>query len=231
MATESPVRMVESSRSRKWPSPKDAATFGPPLRSMAAEELGLLVKGHGLHKDQSDMIPNRSGSAPPSIEGSFAAIRNLLTQQNARMNSSISSLTNTRKNFEYEEQMRSDPAYLAYYRSNVHLNPRLPPPLVSAENRHLLTSQDDSSNRSLHAFRGSLSTHKEETEEDSSFRPTSDNLEQNGCTVMPGKNMASLPSRHKSLVDLIQVWNTTSGFTKIFALLNHDLICLSMCCY
>ncbi|KAJ0075459.1 hypothetical protein Patl1_35219 [Pistacia atlantica] len=45
---------------------------------MAAEELGLLLKGNRFHGDQTDMIPNRSGSAPPSMEGSFAAIGNLL---------------------------------------------------------------------------------------------------------------------------------------------------------
>ncbi|MCD7452356.1 hypothetical protein HAX54_016284 [Datura stramonium] len=32
-----------------------------------------------------------------------------------------------------EEQLRSDPAYIAYYYSNVNLNPRLPPPLLSKE--------------------------------------------------------------------------------------------------
>lgn len=217
MATESPVRMVESSRGGKWPSTKDSAAFGSPLRSMAAEELGLLMKGHGLQRDQSDLIPNRSGSAPPSIEGSFVAIRNLLTQQNMKVNPSFASLTDSLKNLESEEQLRSDPAYLAYYCSNVHLNPRLPPPLASSENLHLLhriagsgnnyrlTSQDDSGNGSLHLFRGSLSTHKEETEEDSSSKPASDNLEENDSAFFPGKNMASLASRHKSLVDLIQV--------------------------
>uniref|UniRef100_A0A6P4AFH2 pumilio homolog 5 n=1 Tax=Ziziphus jujuba TaxID=326968 RepID=A0A6P4AFH2_ZIZJJ len=216
MATESPVRMVESSRGGEWPSTKDTATFGSPLRSMAAEELGLLMKGHGLHRDQSDLIPNRSGSAPPSIEGSFAAIRNLLNQQNVNVNQNFASLTNTLKNFESEEQLRSDPGYLAYYCSNVHLNPRLPPPLASLENRHLLhriagsgnnyrlTSQDDSGNGSLHLFRGSLSTHKEESEEDSSSKQASDNLEENDSALFTGKNMASLASRHKSLVDLIQ---------------------------
>ncbi|MDD0148670.1 hypothetical protein PSY31_23575, partial [Shigella flexneri] len=32
-----------------------------------------------------------------------------------------------------EEDLRADPAYLSYYYSNVNLNPRLPPPLLSRE--------------------------------------------------------------------------------------------------
>ena len=82
MAMESPMRVVETSRGTKWPSSEDAATFGSPLRSMAVEELGLFMNDPSLHKHQADLVPNRSGSAPPSMEGSFAAIRNLLIEQN-----------------------------------------------------------------------------------------------------------------------------------------------------
>ena len=82
MAMESPMRVVETSRGTKWPSLEDAATFGSPLRSMAVEELGLFMNDPSLHKHQADLVPNRSGSAPPSMEGSFAAIRNLLIEHN-----------------------------------------------------------------------------------------------------------------------------------------------------
>ncbi|KAI9161765.1 hypothetical protein LWI28_020489 [Acer negundo] len=61
---------------------------------MAAEELGLLLNGNRFLGDQTNMIPNRSGSAPPSMEGSFAAIGNLLAKQNSSLNSSSSSLSN-----------------------------------------------------------------------------------------------------------------------------------------
>lgn len=52
----------------------------------------------------------RSGSAPPTVEGSLSAI--------GRLN---------------DDELRSDPAYLSYYYSNVNLNPRLPPPVLSKE--------------------------------------------------------------------------------------------------
>ncbi|KAL2490633.1 Pumilio3 [Abeliophyllum distichum] len=35
--------------------------------------------------------------------------------------------------FMSEEDLRSDPSYSSYYHSNVNLNPRLPPPIMSRE--------------------------------------------------------------------------------------------------
>ncbi|XP_073009776.1 pumilio homolog 2-like isoform X1 [Typha latifolia] len=59
----------------------------------------------------------RSGSAPPTVEGSLTAVGGLFGA-----NSFLS-----------EEELRSDPAYLSYYYSNANLNPRLPPPVLSKE--------------------------------------------------------------------------------------------------
>lgn len=208
MATESPMRMVESGGARKWSSSKDSAVLGSPLRSMAAEELGLLLKRQGFHGDETDTIPSRSGSAPPSMEGSFAAIGNLLAQHNSGMSSSLESLGSVIENCESEEQLRSDPAYFAYYCSNVNLNPRLPPPLLSRENRRLVHHiggfgnnwRPESGNGSLQLPKSSLSTHKEEPNEDRSPRGASEN----SGVYISGQNTTSLAGRHKSLVDLIQ---------------------------
>uniref|UniRef100_A0A6N2LN22 PUM-HD domain-containing protein n=1 Tax=Salix viminalis TaxID=40686 RepID=A0A6N2LN22_SALVM len=208
MATESPVRMVESGGARKWSGSKDSAALGSPLRSMAAEELGLLLKGQGFHGDEAGTIPCRSGSAPPSMEGSFAAIGNLLAQHNSGLSSSMESLGSVIENCESEEQLRSEPAYFAYYCSNVNLNPRLPPPLLSRENRRLVHHiggfgnnwRPESGNGSLQLPKSSLSTHKEEPNEDRSPRGASEN---SGVHI-PGQNTTSLAGRHKSLVDLIQ---------------------------
>ncbi|CAI0410055.1 unnamed protein product [Linum tenue] len=216
MATESPVRMVEGCGARKWSSSKDAAIYGSPLKSLAAEELGLLLKGHRIHGDQTESVPSRSGSAPPSMEGSFAAIGNLLAQQNLSMTSSLESLHNAIENCESEEQLRSDPAYFAYYCSNVNLNPRLPPPLLSRENRRLVrhigglgsnwrgASVDDSGDVSLHLSGGSLSTHKEEPEDERSPREASENSLDNGTLLVSEHSASFAAGRHKSLVDLIQ---------------------------
>lgn len=62
--------------------------------------------------DRGDFEVFRSGSAPPTVEGALgAAAGGLLV----------------------DDELRSDPAYQSYYYSNAHLNPRLPPPLLSKE--------------------------------------------------------------------------------------------------
>ncbi|KAH1100675.1 hypothetical protein GLYMA_13G099300v4 [Glycine max] len=88
MATESPIRISEAGS--KWPSLKEAATFGSPSRHMATEDLGIFLNGHRFHGSGKDAVPNRSGSAPPSMEGSFLAIENLLSQNTTR-NASLGS--------------------------------------------------------------------------------------------------------------------------------------------
>ncbi|XVF23319.1 hypothetical protein REPUB_Repub13aG0027400 [Reevesia pubescens] len=213
MATESPMRLIESSGATNWRSSKDALVFGSPLKDMEVEELSLLLKGQRIHGDQTETVPSRSGSAPPSMEGSFAALGNVLAQKNASLTSSLASLSSIIENCESEEQLRSDPAYFAYYCSNINLNPRLPPPLISRENRRLArhiggfghnwraTSIDDSGNGSLPFYRTSLSTHKEEPE-DGSPRQASDKWTED--SYMSLLEQDSLTGRHKSLVDLIQ---------------------------
>src|SRR4051812_1685494 len=124
MATESPIRISEAGG--KWPSHIEASAFGTPPRNMGTEDLGILLKGHRFRGSSKDVAPNRSGSAPPSMEGSFLAIENLLPLQNTQ-DASLTTLSRAVKNCESEDQLRADPAYLAYYNSNVNLNPRLPP--------------------------------------------------------------------------------------------------------
>ncbi|XP_061355841.1 pumilio homolog 6, chloroplastic-like isoform X2 [Gastrolobium bilobum] len=213
MATESPIRISEAGG--KWPSLKEAATFGSPSHDMVTEDLGILLKGHRFHGIGKDVAPNRSGSAPPSMEGSFLAIENLLPQHNSTQNASLATLSRAMQKCDSEEQLRADPAYLAYYSSNVNLNPRLPPPLTSWENRHLgrhigsfsnnwgLSSADDSSKSSLHFPQGTLSTHKEESEDDSPQQPY-DNEIVKTSGIWRRSDVASLSSQHKNVVDLIQ---------------------------
>ncbi|KAK4839214.1 hypothetical protein QYF36_020125 [Acer negundo] len=251
MATESAMRIVEVSVTGNRPSSKDSAIFGSRLKNMAAEELGLLLNGNRFNGDQTDMIPNRSGSAPPSMEGSFAAIGNLLAKQNSSLNSSSSSLSNALGNHESEEQLRSDPAYFAYYCANVNLNPRLPTPLISRENRRLVrhigasgsnwrsTSLDDIDNGSLNLSRNSLSTHKEEPEDDRSPGQESDDWAENSIELSVGQNSALLVGRHKSLVDLIQedfprtpspVYNQSHSSTHATSEepIEHDVLAVSL---
>ncbi|KAJ0749462.1 putative armadillo-like helical, pumilio domain-containing protein [Helianthus annuus] len=153
MATESPIRIMEASG--KWASP---GTF---------DEIELVMKGQNFQEKQRNPGPNRSGSAPPSMEGSFAAIENLMSRHKVGANDT-----------ESEEQLRAHPSYFAYYSSHVNLNPRLPPPIVSDQNRHLFrniatttndprfTSFDDSTRLT----QSNLSTHNEESDDDQSTK-------------------------------------------------------------
>lgn len=117
MATESPIRI--SGAGGKWPpSLKEGATFGPPSRNMATEDLGILLKGHRFHSAGKDVVPNRSGSAPPNMEGSFMAIENLLSQQNFSQSASLETLNRAMQKCESKEQLYSDAGYLAFYYCN-----------------------------------------------------------------------------------------------------------------
>lgn len=111
MATESPIRISEAGG--KWPSLKEAATLRSPSCNMATEDLSILLKGHRFHRSGKDVEPNRSGSAPPSMEGSFLATENLLSQKTTR-NVSLVTLNRAMQKCESEDKLLADLAYLAY---------------------------------------------------------------------------------------------------------------------
>ncbi|KAI9112605.1 hypothetical protein K1719_016528 [Acacia pycnantha] len=159
MATESPIRI--SGAGSKWPSIKEAATFAPPSHNMAAEDLGMLLKGHRFHNGGKDVIPNRSGSAPPNMEGSFLAIENLLSQQNFTQSASLETLNR--------------------------------PMQIYASGKS-----------SLYLPRGTLATHKEESEDDQSPQQPYDNEFDKMSRVWQRPDAASIGSQHKNMVDLIQ---------------------------
>ncbi|XP_027329940.1 pumilio homolog 2-like isoform X2 [Abrus precatorius] len=71
----------------------------------------------------------RSGSAPPTVEGSLTAVGGLFEASPAVGAGGFGG----GRGFGSEEELRADPAYANYYYSNVNLNPRLPPPTGSKE--------------------------------------------------------------------------------------------------
>ncbi|KAE8797288.1 Pumilio-like protein [Hordeum vulgare] len=79
----------------------------------------------------------RSGSAPPTIEGSLNAIGGLLRGggEPARTAAAVPDAEelNGHGGLLSEEELRADPAYLSYYYSHANLNPRLPPPVLTKE--------------------------------------------------------------------------------------------------
>ncbi|CAA3031637.1 pumilio homolog 4-like isoform X2 [Olea europaea var. sylvestris] len=101
-------------------------------------ELLLLQKqsNRGLILERErELSINRSGSAPPTVDGSLCTAGSLIKNPNFMTldNDGSSSGTSGNNGAMTEEEIRSLPAYLEYYYSHENLNPRLPPPLLSKE--------------------------------------------------------------------------------------------------
>jgi pumilio RNA-binding family len=229
MTTESPVRMM--ARGMRG----NMGGFGEGLRGEnggsqtldGVTELGRLLKGRTRLVNSGE--PQRSGSAPPSVEGSLAAMGGLFDLPTSPKGGRSSKPESGEEDvLDAEEAQRADPKYLVYYYNNINLNPRLPPPLISWNNYRLaqrlqsgmgaggldkkkLRSMDDSSSRSLFSSQPVLPTHREEPEapeEDSSpmgalARTVSSDWAERGDSFMGLSS--GLGPRPKSLVDLIQV--------------------------
>eukprot|EP00249_Psilotum_nudum_P034424 c53468_g1_i1 orf=715-1092(+) len=125
MATENPLRLIAGDGLRAG-----LESLGDALRSSAgggrssapsnagvAQELGLLLRGHsGLESvlSRGEMLPYRSGSAPPSVEGSLAAIDSLCADRTPATEIGAH-IVNSSSRFgtdivESEQELRSDPA-------------------------------------------------------------------------------------------------------------------------
>ncbi|KAF9674901.1 hypothetical protein SADUNF_Sadunf10G0175400 [Salix dunnii] len=92
-------------------------------------ELELILQAQRCNQRiERDLDIYRSGSAPPTVEGSLSAAGSLFRNYNL---SDINSVSNNAALT--EDEIRSHPSYLLYYYSHGNINPRLPPPLLSKE--------------------------------------------------------------------------------------------------
>ena len=114
-------------------APSPAAAAGPTFEDLERDLQAVLMdQNHTSSAD--DLSIFRSGSAPPTVEGSRTAIGALFSGPPLHVNNlGGGSSSGTGVDMLTEEEIRSHPAYLSYYYSNEHLNPRLPPPMVSKE--------------------------------------------------------------------------------------------------
>ncbi|KAJ0249507.1 Pumilio 4 [Hirschfeldia incana] len=118
-----------------------------PLEDRFQRELESLLQQHrdrqtfGSQQRERDVVDvHRSGSAPPTVEGLLRAMDNQYLMNNNNNNNSsdyIRDAANLSASNGVEllsdDELRWHPAYLSYYYSNEHSNPRLPPPLLSRE--------------------------------------------------------------------------------------------------
>ncbi|KAJ3668958.1 hypothetical protein LUZ60_010908 [Juncus effusus] len=129
-------------------------------------DLSLLLCEQRLRQEATDrereLNMYRSGSAPPTIEGSLSAVGTILPEFLQSNND------NTINGFSSEEELRADPAYLSYYYSHVNLNPRLPPPVLSKE--------DWRSTQRLKSGGGSIGDRRKQNRESEEFNAVGQSL-------------------------------------------------------
>ncbi|GAB2276790.1 hypothetical protein Dimus_011505 [Dionaea muscipula] len=93
-------------------------------------EIESLLQDQRSNYRERDLNMYRSGSAPPTVEGSLNAADSLYGSfEFGRIDEGSSHLSGVLS----DDEMRSHPAYLSHYYSHNNINPRLPPPLLSKE--------------------------------------------------------------------------------------------------
>ncbi|XP_020548035.1 pumilio homolog 5 isoform X4 [Sesamum indicum] len=206
MATEDPMRIVDTAAPANWPPSTPTVSFASSPTTVVTDELGLLLRRQNIQTHPTNLAPNRSGSAPPSMETSFAASAHL---------SSFPTLTTGLENFQSKHLLPPDSLYSTYQHLNTNLDSTLVPPTILTENIHLprhagvsgnnwrLPYVDDHGIGSVYVPRSSLSTHEEEPEDDRSPEGASDDRAKSSRFMLQQKTLA-FNGRHKSLVDLIQ---------------------------
>ncbi|XP_057451661.1 pumilio homolog 2-like isoform X1 [Lotus japonicus] len=189
------------------------------------KEIGMLLREQrrqDVDDHERELNRYRSGSAPPTVEGSLNAVGGLFGGGGGGggLGGPFSEFpgANHENDFASEEELRSDPAYLQYYYSNVNLNPRLPPPLLSKEDwrsaqrasvlggigdRRKVNRVDDSGARSLFATPPGFNSRKSESEAENEKMRGSASAEWGGDGLigLPG---LGLGSKQKSLAEIFQ---------------------------
>ncbi|THU52496.1 hypothetical protein C4D60_Mb10t04580 [Musa balbisiana] len=131
MVTESPLTMLSDMGVRSVIGSGGDGFGGEELE----KELGLLRREQRRQEAmdrERELNVYRSGSAPPTVEGSLTALGGILGREVASGMPDFSTAKNG-YGFSTEEELLSNPAYVSYYYSHVNLNPRLPPPVLSKE--------------------------------------------------------------------------------------------------
>ncbi|XP_039041612.1 pumilio homolog 3-like [Hibiscus syriacus] len=196
-------------------------------------EMGLFFREQRRKQDADDLERElnlyRSGSAPPTVEGSLSAVGGLFgggatiaAAGGGSGATAFSALVGAKNGngFASEEELRSDPAYHSYYYSNVNLNPRLPPPLLSKEDwkfaqrlkggnsviggigdRRKVNRYDNGISRSMFSMPPGFDARKQENKVDADNVHRSANW---GGDGLIGLSAVGLGSKQKSLAEIFQ---------------------------
>ncbi|XP_010253957.1 PREDICTED: pumilio homolog 4-like [Nelumbo nucifera] len=231
MVTESPLKMFSNLDARPTLGEGLRGSNGN-LEDSLGKELEFLLReqrGRDVIDRERDLNIYRSGSAPPTVEGSLSAIGGLFSDFGADL-SGINRNSNTNGVLS-DEELRSHPAYLSYYYSHDNINPRLPPPLLSKEDWRVAqrfqagTSSfggigdrrkkglvDEGESKSLFSLQPGLPVQKGEgdfiepkkvTPRNLARQPSAEWLER-GADGLIGLAGVGLGARRKSLADMLQ---------------------------
>lgn len=204
-------------------------SFGDELE----KEIGLLLREQRRQeaddREHELNLYSRSGSAPPTVEGSLSAVGGLFgggsvpgVGSGGGGAAAFPDFPGAKNGngFVSEEELRSDPAYLSYYYSNVNLNPRLPPPLLSKEDWRFTqrlkggnpvlggigdrrgSRADDGCGISLFSMPPGFNSRKQEGEIESDKLRGSAEWGGDGLIGLPG---LGLGNKQKSLAEIFQV--------------------------
>ncbi|KAL5973387.1 hypothetical protein ACLOJK_030037 [Asimina triloba] len=198
----------------------DDGTFSEDL----GKELELLLQEQRRQEasDREELNLYRSGSAPPTVEGSLAAVGSLFGHGSGDVVADLP-VSKSRNGFLSEEELRSDPAYLSYYYAHVKLNPRLPPPVLSKEDMRLahrlqaggsafggigdrrnVNRDEDGGSKSLFSLQTRFNSQQEELQiESRKLQRSSEWLEKGGDGLI-GLSGLGLGGRQKSLAEIFQ---------------------------
>ncbi|KAH7664755.1 Translational repressor Pumilio/PUF3 and related RNA-binding proteins (Puf superfamily) protein [Dioscorea alata] len=216
MVTKNPIRLPGNSGGGNWAVNKRSSSFTSPKSDAAAQELGIPLKGSGFQGKEKNSLPNRSGSAPPSMCGSLASLRSLMGEQDFAGDGNLGNLSNTIESCESEAKLLTDSASYMYHCSKATLNLGLASSSISQEAQlavDLIGGLED--NWSLPLFyvsdKESLSTsnsmraaHKEEPDDNSSPKQESDDRRNSEFASAGFRTASKVHQYRKSLVDLIQ---------------------------
>lgn len=161
MATESPIRIVEGTE--RWRNLKQSTRYEPPSSRIAIDSLGLFLKDQRYQSFEKDVIPSRSGSAPPNMEGSVAAIENLFSLRKSVYPGSVLPSIST---INHETGLQRHADISPYHATDANVDRRFGGPLNSLESHLDIQPSVSSGNRKLP--RNSLPAHEEESEDDQS---------------------------------------------------------------
>lgn len=206
--------------------------FGGNLEDNLQSELELILQARLRNQRiERDLDRYRSGSAPPTVEGSLSAVGSLFRNNNlSDINSVTSSNGNCNNVVLTEEEIRSHPSYLSYYYSHDSVNPRLPPPLLSKEDWRVAQRfqssgsmfgcignlrknkvVEDSDSPSLFSIQPGLSVHKVDIDLTESSNSSRNNVIRNASSKWLdrgssdlGLQRSRLGARRKSFADTLQ---------------------------